>query len=241
MKIAIADNRIPIEMDRSLAVRGFRVISLPPSPRLSAPIASHPDMLLKIIDGELVTSADYCESAGAEISLIYDMTRMKCHFTSDIHGERYPEDVIFNSLTLGKRIYARAESLSPYLKDLLIKKGYELRPVKQGYPACTTLKLSNEAVITADPGMSEALIADGIRVYKIENGGIGLPPYDYGFIGGAAGVDGDTVYFLGDWHTHPSAAIIEDALAKEGLRAVSLGACPLIDLGGILFAEPYLD
>ena len=228
-------------MERALLLRGYRVISMPPSPRLSEPIASHPDILMKIIDGELVTTADYCETAGAEISMIYDATRMRCHFTSDAHGECYPEDVIFNSLTIGKRIYARVDSLSPYLKDMAERAGYELRPVKQGYPACTTLKLSDEAVITADAGMAGTLERDGIRVYRIENGGIMLPPYDYGFIGGAAGVDGNTVYFLGDWQTHPSAAIIEDALTKEGLRAVSLGASPLIDLGGILFAEPYLN
>ena len=169
MKIAIVDNRIPFDMERALAVRGYRVISLPASQRLSSPIASHPDMLIKLLDGELITTADYCEVAGAEISMIYDATRMRCHFTSDIHGERYPEDVIFNSLTLGNRIYARLDSLSPYLKDLALKHGFELRNVRQGYPACTTLKLSDEAVITADDGMAEALTRDGIRAYKVEN------------------------------------------------------------------------
>ena len=241
MKIAIVDNRIPFDMERALLARGYRVISLPPSQRLSSPIASHPDMLIKIIDGELVTTADYCECAGAEISMIYDETKMRCHFTSELHGERYPEDVIFNSLTLGKRIYARLDSLSPYLKNLAEKMGYELRPVKQGYPACTTLKLSDEAVITADEGIGAALRKDGIRVYMIENGGIVLSPYEYGFIGGAAGVDGGNVYFLGDYRNHPSADIIDAAIKSEGLRAISLASSPLIDLGGILFAEPYLN
>ena len=241
MKIAIVDSRIPFDMERALSLRGYRVISLPPSPRLSSPIASHPDMLIKLIDGALVTTADYCETSGAEISLIYDLTRMKCHFTSEIHGERYPDDALFNSLTLGRRIYAKIDSLSPYLKDMALRAGYELRHVRQGYPACTTLKLSDEAVITADPGMADVLRSDGIRVYTIMPGGIELKPYEYGFIGGAAGVDGDTVYFLGDWQTHPSAPTIEEALSKEGLRPISLAPSRLIDLGGILFAEPYLD
>ena len=241
MKIAIVDNRIPSDMERALAVRGYKVISLPASPRLSSPIASHPDMLVKIIGNELVTTADYCELAGAEISIIYEDTRMRCHFTSDTHGKDYPEDVILNSLTLGNRIYARLESLSPYLKNLAEKMGYELRPVKQGYPACTTLKLSDEAVITADEGIGAALLRDGIRVYMIKNGGISLPPYEYGFIGGSAGVDGGTVYFLGDYRTHPSRDIIDAAIRSEGLRAVSLASSPLVDLGGILFAESYLN
>jgi hypothetical protein len=241
MKIAIVDSRIPFDMERTLSAHGYQVISLPPSERLSAPIASHPDMLIKLIGGELVTTADYCERAGAEISMIYDLTRARCHFTSDMHGERYPEDVIFNSLTMGKRIYARLDSLSPYLKELALKMGYELRHVKQGYPACTALKLSDNAVITADEGLAETLTKDGVRVYRITDGGISLPPYEYGFIGGAAGVDGDKVYFLGDITSHPSRDIILNAIENEGMRAVSLASSQLLDLGGILFAEPYLN
>jgi hypothetical protein len=158
-----------------------------------------------------------------------------------MHGERYPEDVIFNSLTMGKRIYARLDSLSPYLKELALKMGYELRHVKQGYPACTALKLSDNAVITADEGLAETLTKDGVRVYRITDGGISLPPYEYGFIGGAAGVDGDRVYFLGDITSHPSASVILNAIEQEGMRAVSLASSQLLDLGGILFAEPYLN
>lgn len=237
MKIAIVDNRIPIDMERSLSARGYRVISLPPSPRLSSPIASHPDMLIKLIGGELVTTADYCECAGAEISMIYDSTRLKCHFTADLHGERYPEDVIFNSLTLGKRIYARLDSLSPYLKQLAEKMGYELCRVNQGYPACTVLKLSDEAVITADKGIAETLGRDGVRVYGISDGGISLPPYDYGFIGGAAGAANGEVYFLGNLDLHPSCDVIKKAIFDEGYTPISLSDEPLADLGRILFID----
>lgn len=240
-KVAILDRRVDFEIERRLALYGYRVITLPPSPRLSAPIASHPDMLVSIVDGELVTTADYCDAAAAEISLIYDSLKTKFHFTGELHGEKYPGDVLFNCLILGKLAFARQKSLSPYLKELLTSKGYKLINVNQGYPACTALRLSPEAAITADSGMERALLAEGIRVYKIEDGGISLPPYPHGFIGGAGGCDGSRVFFLGDYKLHPSADIIGKAIAAEGLSAVCLSDAPLADLGGILFAEGDID
>lgn len=235
-KAAIVDIRIPDEQLRTLMVRGFKVIAMPPCPTLSAPVASHPDMLIARVGGEMVTTAAYCELAGAEISEIFDITRVKFHFTADEHSETYPADVIFNSLVMGDKLFARLDALSPYLARLAEEKGLKLIDVKQGYPACTVLKLSDEAAITADRGMAEALARSGVRVYIIENGGIMLPPYEYGFIGGAGGVCQGVVYFLGDARLHPSWSVIENALEKEGLRAVMLGSGSLFDLGGIIFA-----
>ena len=240
-KLAIVDGRIPCDMLMALRSRGFLTVALPPCPTLSEPVSSHPDMLIARVGTELVTTADYCEIAGAEISEIFDTLRSRFHFTSDTHGRDYPSDVIFNSLVMGDKLFARVDSLSRYLVRLAESAGLRLVNVAQGYPACTVLKLSDEAAITADRGMAEALRAKGIRVYLIENGGISLPPYEFGFIGGASGVFGGAVYFLGDASRHPSWEIISDAVEKEGLRAVMLGRCELLDLGGIIFAESNID
>lgn len=240
-RVAIVDGRIPDNMLMALRARGFMTVALPPCPTLSEPVSSHPDMLIAVIGGEMVTTADYCEYAGAEISEIFALLKRKFHFTSDIHGRDYPSDVLFNSLVMGDKLFARSASLSPYLKSLTERAGLRLVDVAQGYPACTVLKLSDEAAVTADRGMAEALRAEGIRVYLIEDGGISLPPYRFGFIGGASGAFAGVVYFLGDASTHPSWDIISDALTKEGLRAVMLGRCELLDLGGIIFAESDIN
>ena len=240
-KIAVVDGRIGEDMERALRLGGFGVVALPPSKRLSAPLASHPDMLIARLGGEYVMTADYLEEAPFAVQDIYDAVHPSMHFADEVHGEKYPRDVIFNSLVLGKRLYARLESLSPYLKRLATNLGYELVNVNQGYPACTVLKLSDEAVITADDGLARRLERDGIRVYKIKTGGIDLPPYEYGFIGGCAGVYDGCVYFLGDVRLHPSYDIILDAIEREGLSFVSLGSGRLIDLGGILFADEEIN
>lgn len=241
IRIAICDERLPDECRLKLVRRGFIVVSMPPSSRLPEPLASHTDMLLCRIGDEYVTSADYLEEVPFGIQEIYDLTRAKFHFTADVFEKEYPRDAIFNCLTFGKRLFIKADTASEYVINLAREKGLEIVNIKQGYPACTVLKLSDEAAITADDGMARALSKYGIRVYKIEAGGIALPPYEYGFIGGAAGVCDGVVYFAGDITAHPSYNIIKEAAEREGLKLVSLGSGTPLDVGGIFFAEAYVD
>ena len=103
------------------------------------------------------------------------------------------------------------------------------------------LKLSESAAITADRGMAEILKKHGIRATLIEHGGISLPPYEYGFIGGAGEVHDGKLYFFGDVNTHPDKDKIMSAAESEGLTVISLCAGVLRDLGGILFTEGNID
>ena len=241
IKIAIVSENIGGECERALMLRGFRTVTLPHSGRMSAAVDAHADMLIARLGGDYVTTADYCERAGCAISEIYDAVHPRFHFTADVHEEEYPRDVILNCLVLGKRVFTRKNSTSPYLLELAESLGYKIVNVNQGYPACTVLKLSDEAVITADRGMARVLREHGVRVYVIDDGGIMLEPHEYGFIGGAGGVYDGVAYFLGDVSRHPSYGAILRALECEGLTHVSLSGGALCDLGGILFAEGDLN
>jgi hypothetical protein len=68
----------------------------------------------------------------------------------------------------------------------------------------------------------------------INDGGISLPPHQYGFIGGASGVVGNRVYFFGNLDLHPDAKIIGEAITSEGFIPVSLSDEELSDFGGII-------
>ena len=82
------------------------------------------------------------------------------------------------------------------------KRGLKICKTKQGYHACTTLALTKNSAITADEGIKKALTAEGIDVTLIENGDISLPPYEYGFIGGASFFDNNTLFTFGDVKKH---------------------------------------
>lgn len=236
MKIALTDGRINIEAAAALSRLGFTLLTLPQENRLPPALSSHTDMLVAALGSDLITYADYCDKAAYVFTDLMTLApHLRMHFSSSSISDVYPQDAALNVLVMGNKLYGRLSSVDPMLLSLAKERGLELRNVKQGYPACTVLKLNDGAAITADKGMAAALIEDGIRVTVIENGDISLPPYEYGFIGGCAGVCEGRVMFLGDVKSHRSFAAIKDAILAEGMSYISLCDGPLTDLGGILF------
>lgn len=234
MKEIIVDTRITRACELSLLKEGFSLIKLPPDPCLGAAISSHPDTVLFYADGEIITTADYCDAAAYVFSDIREMRPdIKIHLTSDIRTDKYPYDCITNALKIGNQLYCKGDTVSNAVKELAKRKGYEIIHTTQGYPACSVLAFGTSA-ITADRGLAFAMAKNGVKVTLIDQGGISLPPYEYGFIGGASGVVGDKIYFFGDLDSHPSAGIIRKAILEEGYTPVSLSGEGLSDLGGIV-------
>ncbi len=234
--ICLVDERISEKCERRLTLEGFRVIKLPPSEKLSKPLASHPDMILFSHANNIIASAEYCERYPWVFSDIREYSNASLTFTADSFSDKYPYDAIFNALTLGNTVFMKENTISESIKTYAEKS--ELRTVntEQGYPACTTLGFENSA-ITADLGMAKILENNGVNVTVIRNGDISLPPYEYGFIGGASGVCGNKIYFLGDISTHRDYGLINKAVSDAGYTLVSLSDEPLADLGRILFID----
>ena len=237
MKCAIVDERISRDCERALLIDGFTLIKTPPSKRLSAPVSSHPDMLMFYHRGNIISSADYCEDAPYVFSDIRELTEnVRFTFTSDVFERDYPRDAIFNALIARDRIFIKADTASEAICDYARSAGLKIVPIKQGYPACTVLAFGNSA-ITADAGMAAAMKIVGITVTLISNGDISLPPYEYGFIGGASGVFKNTVYFLGNPLLHRDSGKITAAITDAGFDICALSDEPLTDLGRIIFIE----
>lgn len=235
MKYIIVDERISEKCERSLLKEGYSLLKLPPDPNLDAAVSSHPDTVVFYSDGELITTADYCDAAPYFFSDLRDFCpEVRISFTADKRQAKYPGDCQMNALLIGKKLFCKRDSLSDGIISLAKKKGCEICPVNQGYPACTVLAFGNRA-ITADRGMARALRENGIDVTLIAEGHILLPPYEYGFIGGACGVCEKKVYFFGDLMSHPDGERIREAILSEGFTPISLSDEPLRDLGGIIF------
>ena len=166
---------------------------------------------------------------------------MKMTFTSQAPCAPYPNDCIFNALVMGEYMIAKTDTVARELISLAERQGLKLVHTQQGYPACTVLPLGDGGAITADRGMAKVLTECGIDVTLIENGDILLPPYEYGFIGGAAGTLGNTVYFLGDPARHRDFERIAAAIERAGMRYEALSDEPLSDLGRIVFWDSNVD
>ena len=237
MRSAIVDERISEKCERSLLLRGFNVIKMKAANELSSAVLSHPDMLMFAHENRIITSADYCERYSYIFSDIREASpNTDITFTADVFMHDYPKDAIFNALVAGGRIFLKEDSISDTVISYAKSVGLKTVRVKQGYPACTVLAFGSSA-ITADMGMARAMRKEGIEVTVIENGDIALPPHEYGFIGGCAGVFGKEIFFLGDYRTHRSAGLIESAILSAGFTPISLSDEPLSDLGRIIFLE----
>ena len=244
IKIAIVDSRIDAVAERKLTLLGYKVITMPPFSRLSEAVASHPDMLIHRVGNEYISYADYCEEASyvfSDLSLLSIGTGARFTFTADEVSPEYPRDVGLNALEIGGKLFTRLTSASESLLKAAEEHGLEIVDVKQGYPACTVLKLSEKAAITADRGLAKILKEHGIRVTLIETGGISLSPHEYGFIGGAGEAHDGKLYFFGDVNTHPDGQKIISAAEAEGLKVIALTSGILSDLGGIVFAEGNIN
>lgn len=235
MKVALVDERMTDECRRALTLRGFRVIDMPKSRYLSEPVASHPDMLVMQLGDTIVSTADYIEDCSYVFTDIREASDVKIHATDEVCRAEYPYDAILNCLDFGNILFAKCDTASEYVQSLARSLGRKIVNTKQGYPACSVLAFGGKYAITADRGLAETMSSEGIEVLVIDNGGISLPPYEYGFIGGASGICGKTVYFIGNLDTHPSCAKIRAFIEERGYSVVSLGGGTLTDLGKIIF------
>ena len=234
MRLLIVDSKISEKCERSLMKEGYTLLKLPADGDLGEAVCSHPDTVLFYQNGELITTADYCECASYIFSDVREFCPdVKIHFTSDRRSNRYPHDCILNALVIGKRIFCKSDSVSDAITRLAERSGYEMCHTNQGYPACSVLAFGNNA-ITADRGLANTMAKYGINVTLISEGGISLPPHSYGFIGGAGGVVGNKVYFFGDIMTHPDGKLICERINGAGYIPISLSDEPLSDFGGII-------
>ncbi len=230
--IALVDERIDEECAGRLVAEGFSVFRLPCADGLDSAIASHTDILTFKLKDKIFFSKRYFDS---KLRDGFPLPLTSIILTEECQKNSYPKDAIFNGLLMGNRLFCKTDSFSREILGYADSLGIDIIHVNQGYPACTVLKISDDAAITADRGMEKALLNAGISVLRIDEGGVSLPPYEYGFIGGAGAAFCETVYFFGDLTSHPCSEIIASFIEANGKKVRSLSKGRLQDLGGIIF------
>lgn len=194
---------------------------MPDNPALPSPLCSHPDMSAIDICGRLFSAMEMARFFG-------------CCDTRESFGNKYPRDVLFNGFTICNRLFCNEKSFSKAVIEFAKENCIKTVNVNQGYAKCSCVVLGNAGIITADRSIANAA-KDICNVLLISEGGILLPPYDYGFIGGASFVLGSAVYFFGDIGKHKDCKEIIDFISECGFTAISLSDEPLSDCGGAIW------
>ena len=217
--------RISAEALQALTAYGHTPIPCPAHPALDPAIASHPDMLLFPCKHGIFVHTSH-EITASDLPLLP---------IKQAPARNYPHDVLLNAARIGKYLLCRPDATAHEVLQYAQEAGLTVLPVKQGYAKCNLCVVSDHAAITEDASIAAALRGVGIDVLQIDAGGVSLPSYPYGFIGGASGNDGEHVFFCGDLSLHPDGGRIAEFCRKHKKETVSLASHLLHDVGSLLF------
>lgn len=202
------------------------VFVINPNENLACPVASHVDMNLCVIDSTVFLPK------GSMLEKIFVDYGYEVKFISEDLGENYPFDARLNCKSVGNTVILNRKTVSKDILCFCENRGKRIINVNQGYAACSTVALNEDAYITSDKGIYNQLVNNGLNPLLIKEGYIEIEEYDYGFIGGASGFVGDTLYFFGDISTHPDYEKIKTYLDKNNV-SFKYFDCPLYDIGGV--------
>lgn len=150
-------------------------------------------------------------------------------------GSTYPGDAAYNIARVGNFAFHNPEITDPVALSYFKENGITLISVKQGYAKCAMLPLDDHTIVTADGGIKKAAEENGFSVLHISPGGVLLPGFSYGFLGGAAGkLSGDTVYITGRLSLHRDYEKILAFFAERSIK-IREGSIPNpVDIGSIV-------
>lgn len=196
---------------RAMEEKGFDII---PTERIDSflqPEQYHADMQALVLGNRLYTLKDCVKPIGKD----------------------YPANVRLNCLLLGNRLYGKLSAVDDIVLDYCRENGIETVNVNQGYTRCSTLVAGDNAVITADRSIAEAMKNNGVEVLPISAGHIRLKGFDYGFIGGCTCRVERTVYSFGNIKKHPDYEAIKAFLYdNDSILEICCEEMPLTDIGG---------
>lgn len=216
MKLLIGE--IKDETARRFLSERFETVTVPPLP-VAEPIKKHVDTGLFASDGIYV-----CEPSvyGFYSGII---PRVICGKASV--SEKYPRDTAYNAFSVCKTLVCKKDAADETLLSLFSNSV----SVKQGYAKCSTVVVSENAVISSDRSICAACRKLGADVLFAGNEGVLLTGYDTGFLGGATAVTKDCVLFFGDIRTRKDCKEICDFISKHGKKVVYIPDTPLYDYG----------
>ena len=219
------------EILEALSGQGVRPLPVPESPVLPGPVASHADMRLFYFGkGKMLA-----ERGDRGLCRLLEEAGISVQETEQPLLADYPGDIALNCFALGGLLVGHGQGMDAAIRRWGEGQGLLSAAVRQGYAKCSCALVSPRAVITADRGISRALVRYGIDCLTVRSGHVRLEGYDTGFIGGCCFLLApDTLAFIGNLDTHPDSREIRAFCARHGVKCLSLLGGELWDIGSVL-------
>ena len=240
----IADSRMPEEAKKNLKKLG-NVLFINPTSITYNSISSHPDIFFFQKDDTLI----YAPNAPKKIIKELKKRKIKLIEGKKEVGKKYPETVPYNAVGIGNLLIHNLKHT-----DETILSSYENHiNVNQGYTRCNLLALNENAFITSDVGIfnavnsqqttdnslypHESLVETYGRtsVLYIDPKQIKLEGQKNGFFPGCCGVWRNNLIVCGSTKNLKEKAELDNFLKDNNFNLIELYDGDLIDVGSIFF------
>ena len=210
-----------------ITLLGFICVPVIPSPRVSAPICSHADVLYKKINNNTMIISSWQK---ANLPLLEKLGYNV--LIEDGLQPGYKSESLLNYINNDKYVIYNPKTAFPD-ENLFYNK--TAIAVKQGYTRCSTLSVTDTAYITDDTSIYNALIKNNLDCLLIEKRNIRLKGYDYGFIGGASvKLNEKQILFFGDILNKEDKNKVISFIKKYNIEPLFISDKKLTDIGSAI-------
>ncbi len=239
--LALISTDYPDISDKLLKEYNVKTIRVQRNNALTFDISSHPDcVFVQLNENTAVAGKDIYDSIVNYLTIEESVINFNLYKSAGNICSPYPEDVKLNVRIISDMIFCNTKYVDETIKEFSCKHRYRLIHCNQGYAACSTILLNNNALITDDETIHCSAQKNGIDSILISKGSVKLNGREYGFIGGTCGMIGKNLLaFTGNLDTHSDAELIKSFLNKYNINYVELSNGPLIDIGGIIPVSEY--
>ncbi|MDD4295762.1 MAG: hypothetical protein PHC69_02255 [Ruminiclostridium sp.] len=233
VSLMVVDKRLEYSMKAELKKHIHDIIEIPSLKGLQYSVSGHPDMqIAHIKENILICQPEMSQEVLFQLKnqgFIIKLGSTKLKYD-------YPFDIAYNVAVVGNIAFHNTKYTDHVLVDALEKSSIRLIHVNQGYAKCSTLPITPESIITADPSIEKAALDAGLDVLKIPpQKNIHLPGLDYGFIGGTAGFIEERIFaFAGSINALDNNDEVKKFLNKYDVKWVNLKKDGIYDYGGLM-------
>lgn len=221
----IIDSRMR-KIERDYLSRFGEIVEILPQDSVYEEISGHPDIFLCKINDCLFRAPNLNMDLG---------NPGRCEV-----GKKYPDDVKYNICQIGNLVVHNFNFTDTKILEFVEQNKFEKVYVNQGYSNCSISVVTNNACITCDVGIYEALKIKDIDCVLLREDNIRLiDKYGHktkmnGFIGGATCVIDDKFILFGDSDYLENKEALCNFLNKYNLQLIDFKGLEIFDYGGII-------
>jgi len=231
-RIVILNHEADPEILRNLSRYDIEPITIGPTDRLPEPLSGHADLQVFPMGDVLYCNPDistsFVDKIGHYCEIVLCSTQL---------GSEPVKTIPYCVADTGAVAFHRTKYTDTDIKCALKSAEIPLMDVPQGFARCSIMIVSRHHIITADAKVHRIAQIAGIDSLLISPGNIAIRGYRYGFIGGASGVVGGTVFLTGTIDHHPDREIILQFIEKAGQSLVILSGIRAADIGSMFFID----